>query len=67
MTQLVTYLDDIKEGVQFRSDSYLMSEERIIEFAKQFDPQPFHTDPVAATKSNLQTISCLASIPLQSI
>lgn len=48
MTQLFTYLDDIKEGTQFQSKSYLMSEERIIAFAKQFDPQPFHTDPVAA-------------------
>lgn len=48
MTQLITYLDDIQEGMEFRSKPYLMTEEKIIEFAKQFDPQPFHTSPEAA-------------------
>lgn len=31
--------------------TYVMTEERMIEFAREFDPQPFHTDPEAAVDS----------------
>jgi len=31
--------------------SHTFTEEEIIEFARQFDPQPFHTDPEAAKRS----------------
>ncbi|MEP6766263.1 MAG: MaoC family dehydratase [Gemmatimonadaceae bacterium] len=45
------YLDDITVGMKFKSPSVTVSEADIIAFGKQFDPQPFHTDPVAAVTS----------------
>jgi acyl dehydratase len=43
------WLDDIEVGAVFTTDSYALSAEEIIEFARKYDPQPFHTDPAAAT------------------
>ncbi|MFC1944461.1 MaoC/PaaZ C-terminal domain-containing protein [Chloroflexota bacterium] len=39
------YYEDIKLHKTYRSREYHLSEEEIIDFAKQWDPQPFHTDP----------------------
>ena len=35
-------------GQQFTTGEHAMTEAEIIAFARQFDPQPFHTDPEAA-------------------
>ena len=45
------YLEDIRVGDRFRSADYTVTEGEIIEYATQYDPQPFHTDPTAAQKS----------------
>ena len=45
------YLDDFSPGDEFHLGSVTVSEEEIIAFARQFDPQPFHIDPVAARES----------------
>jgi acyl dehydratase len=42
------YLEDMAIGMTFSSGPKTMSEEAIIAFAREFDPQPFHTDPEAA-------------------
>jgi acyl dehydratase len=42
------WFDDFGEGDRFEVGPHLMTEERIISFATEFDPQRFHTDPVAA-------------------
>jgi acyl dehydratase len=42
------WFDDLTVGEVFETGSHLMTEERIISFATEFDPQPFHVDPVAA-------------------
>ncbi|MDQ3157140.1 MAG: MaoC family dehydratase [Actinomycetota bacterium] len=42
------YLEDLRIGDVFTSAEYVVDEASIIEFARQFDPQPFHTDPEAA-------------------
>ncbi len=48
MTQTL-YLDDLSVGQRFSSStSITVTEADIIAFAKQYDPQPFHTDPEAA-------------------
>ncbi|MGF6592038.1 MaoC/PaaZ C-terminal domain-containing protein [Pseudomonas sp. 2835] len=47
-TQDKLYFEDLKVGITFTSSSYEMSAERILAFATEFDPQPFHTDPDAA-------------------
>lgn len=45
------YLDDLWVGQRFASGSATLSEADIVAFARQFDPQPFHTDPVAARET----------------
>ena len=45
------YLEDIQAGERFRSADYAVTEAEIIEYAKQYDPQPFHTNPVEARNS----------------
>ena len=38
------YFEDLKVGDRFRSQTYGVTEEQIISFAREFDPQPFHLD-----------------------
>lgn len=45
------FLDDLAVGDTFTTASATLTTEDIIAFASQFDPQPFHTDPVAAENS----------------
>ncbi len=45
------YYEDIEVGETHEFGEYHVTEEEIIEFAEQYDPQPFHTDPEAATES----------------
>ena len=42
------YLEDIRVGDRFHSGQHTLTEAGIIEFARQFDPQPMHLDPEAA-------------------
>lgn len=49
MTRL--YFDDIEEQGRFDFGTYLLNKAEIIEFAQQWDPQPFHTDEAAANAS----------------
>lgn len=42
------YLEDFVIGQKLVTPGVTVSEEDIIAFARQFDPQSFHTDPVAA-------------------
>ena len=39
------YFEDFKVGDRFVSDRHAMTEAAIIDFARQWDPQPFHVDP----------------------
>lgn len=45
------YYEDFTPGRQFQTESHTVTEAEIIAFARQFDPQPFHTDPEAASQS----------------
>lgn len=42
------YFEDLKPGDKFNTAEYEVTAEEIIRYGKQYDPQPFHTDPVAA-------------------
>jgi acyl dehydratase len=42
------YFEDYVPGASYDCGSTSVSEAEIISFASQFDPQPFHVDPVAA-------------------
>jgi acyl dehydratase len=45
------YFEDLTEGEQLNCQPVVMTREGIIEFAKRFDPLPFHTDENAANES----------------
>ena len=45
------YFEDLRVGDRFKSGTYKVSEEQIISFAREFDPQPFHLDPAVARQT----------------
>lgn len=51
MPQPKWYFEDFKVGQPIDLGSCVVSEEEIVRFAEQFDPQPFHIDPAAAAQS----------------
>ena len=42
------YWEDFTPGRVFETPTRTLSEEDIVRFAREYDPQPFHTDPQAA-------------------
>jgi len=42
------HLEDLTPGRRFTAGPVTITEAEIIAFARRYDPQPFHTDPVAA-------------------
>ena len=46
--RVTRYFEDFIPGITVDCGSFSMSEAEIIAFAKEYDPQPFHVDPVAA-------------------
>lgn len=44
------FFEDFKVGDRFVSGGMTITEAAIIDFARQWDPQPFHTDPEFAAK-----------------
>ncbi len=48
----ILYFEDFTEGQVIELGTVPpLTEEEIVSFARQFDPQPFHVDPVAARES----------------
>ena len=45
------YWEDFTPGQTDEIGQHTFGEQEMIEFARQFDPQPFHTDPEAAKQS----------------
>jgi acyl dehydratase len=45
------YFEDLRIGARFEGGPYQVTEDAIIEFAREFDPQPFHLDPEAAKQT----------------
>ena len=45
------FFDDLPVGFRFETEAQRLSLEEILEFARQWDPQPFHTDAEAAACS----------------
>jgi len=44
------YFEDLSVGMVFEFGSVTVTEPEIIAFARQFDPQTMHTDPIAAAQ-----------------
>lgn len=51
------YLEDLRVGDRFESDAFEVTEENIIQFARDFDPQAFHLDSKAAEQSVFKGLS----------
>jgi len=49
------YFEDVKIGDTERFGRYEVTREEIIEYARQFDPQPFHLDEEAG-KATIATV-----------
>lgn len=45
------YFEDFKVGDRFNGGSMEVSQDAIIAYARQFDPQPFHLDPKEAANT----------------
>ncbi|HXT89739.1 MAG TPA: MaoC family dehydratase [Trebonia sp.] len=48
LSRVTRYFEDYVPGLTVDCGSFSMSEAEIIAFAKEYDPQPFHVDPVGA-------------------
>ena len=51
MTMNQRFFEDLKKGDRFKSETYQVTEEQIIDFAREFDPQPFHLDRAIAKQT----------------
>jgi acyl dehydratase len=45
------YFEDLKVGDRFQSDTYEVTEDGIVNFAREFDPQTFHVDAASAKQT----------------
>lgn len=52
----VDYFEDIKLHQKYRSRGYILTEEEIVSFAAQWDPQPMHMDPDYAKNSEFGSV-----------
>lgn len=48
---MTRYFEDFEVGERIVLGSVEITEAMILDFAEQYDPQPFHTDPAAAAES----------------
>ena len=51
MSDGLIYFEDVRVGDTERFGRYEVTREEIVEYARQFDPQPFHLDEEAARQS----------------
>ena len=67
------YFDELRDGEYLHCQPVLITREAIIEFAKKFDPQPFHIDENTASESifggliasSLHTISACTRVVVE--
>src|SRR5262249_40188498 len=55
------YFEDFEVGESSKAGPYLVSKAEIIQFAKQYDPRPFHSDEEAAARSIFGGLSASAA------
>lgn len=51
------FLDELFVGQRFGSTTYTITEDALIDFAKEYDPQPFHLDKEAAKATLFQGLA----------
>lgn len=57
MDEGLTYFEDLVVGTKASFGRYEVTREEVIEFARKYDPQPFHLDDEAAAKTHFGRIS----------
>ena len=50
---MTLYFEDLAVGDEWTNGTYEVTEREIIEFAEQYDPQWFHTDPERAAEESI--------------
>jgi acyl dehydratase len=58
---VLIYLEDVQLGLPKKEGQYLLPREEVIEFARKWDPQPWHLDDEAAAKTIFGRISACYS------
>lgn len=48
---LARYFDDFAVGQVYQTGEYQLTEDEIVAFARQYDPQPIHIDPEVARRT----------------
>ncbi|WP_310469127.1 MaoC family dehydratase [Sphingomonas sp.] len=51
------YFEDLEIGAESEFGSYEVTREEVLEFARKYDPQPFHLDDEAAAKTHFGRIA----------
>jgi acyl dehydratase len=51
------YFEDFEPGAARTAGPYELTEDEIIDFARRWDPQPWHVDPDAALRSPMQGLT----------
>ncbi len=51
------YFEDVKVGAVDRFGSYAVTREEVLEFARRYDPQPFHLSDEAAAQTHFGRLS----------
>jgi acyl dehydratase len=54
---MTVYFEDIVVGSKAAFGSYAVTRKEVIEFAQQYDPQPFHLDDEAAAQTHFGRLS----------
>jgi len=57
----ILYFEEAEIGKSRTAGPYLVSKNEIIEFAKKYDPQPFHTDEETAARSVFKGLTTLVA------
>ncbi|MFT3819118.1 MAG: MaoC/PaaZ C-terminal domain-containing protein [Rubrivivax sp.] len=55
------HYEDFVPGAQYALGEYLVERDEVIDFARRFDPQPFHVDETAARASPLGRLCACGS------
>ena len=70
-----TYGEDLTAGTEYTLGEYTLTEAEVLDFAKAWDPQDFHTDPEAAQAgayrgiiaSGIQTMAVMQRLAVQHV
>jgi len=61
------YFDDLEVGEETYFGSYEVTREEVLEFARKYDPQPFHLSDEAAARTELQQLSDVLTRELKGV